>query len=58
MSHLHLFPRKDHLIRDTYEDFILSRKASLLSPRTIEFYERTAGDFIEWIGLDCKLRDS
>ncbi len=58
MSRLRLIPKNKHLIRDAYDDFVLSREASLLSSRTIEFYEITAGDFIEWIGLDCKLRDS
>jgi len=46
---LYLIPKSDHLILEAYQDFILSRKASLLSPKTIEFYEYTVGEFIEWL---------
>jgi integrase len=35
----------NHLI---FIDFILSRKAKLLSQSTLEFYHNTAGKFIEW----------
>ncbi len=49
MSHLRLIPKNVHLIRDAYDDFLLSREAALLSPRTIEFYERTTGDFVSWL---------
>lgn len=46
MQSIHLVPRNDHLIQEAYEDFILSRKASLLSSATIDFYEYTVGGFI------------
>jgi hypothetical protein len=29
--------------------FMLSRQAALLSPRTIEFYERTVGEYISFV---------
>jgi hypothetical protein len=41
MHHLHLIPQTSQRIREAYEDFILSRKAALYSPRTIQFYEET-----------------
>jgi site-specific recombinase XerD len=46
---LYLIPKSDHLILEAYQDFILSRKASLLSTRTIEYYECTVGGFVEWL---------
>lgn len=49
MSHLRLIPKNVHLIREAYDDFLLSREAALLSPRTIEFYERTTGDCVSWL---------
>ncbi len=49
MCALHLVLKKDHLILDAYQDFIQSRKASLLAPKTIEFYEYTVGSLIDWI---------
>lgn len=49
MCPLYLPPKSDHLILEAYQDFILSRNAALLSPRTIEFYEYTVGEFIEWL---------
>lgn len=51
MSHLRLVPRNDHLIREAYLDFILSRKVAQLAPKTIDFYEYTAGAFVEWLSL-------
>ncbi len=54
MHHLHVIPESGQRIREAYEDFILSRKAALYSPRTIQFYEETTGKFISWalsIGL-------
>ncbi|MHA2092714.1 MAG: tyrosine-type recombinase/integrase, partial [Candidatus Kariarchaeaceae archaeon] len=33
-----------------FQDFILSRKAMLCSQATIEFYNYTAGKWIEWLG--------
>lgn len=49
MCSLRLVPRSDHLILEAYQDFILSRKASLLSPKTIEYYEYTVGELVEWL---------
>ena len=49
MCALHLIPKKDHLILDAYQDFILSRKASLLAPKTIDFYEYTVGSLVDWL---------
>jgi site-specific recombinase XerD len=46
---LHLVPKSDHLILDAYQDFILSRKASLLTPKTIRFYEYTVGGFLAFL---------
>jgi site-specific recombinase XerD len=37
------------LIRESYDDFILSRQAALLSPSTIEFYNYTAGEFVDFL---------
>ena len=49
MCSLRLVPKENHLILESYTDFILSRKASLLSPKTIEFYEYTTGGFITFL---------
>lgn len=49
MHHLRLIPQSGQRIREAYEDFILSRKAALYSPRTIQFYEETTGGFISWV---------
>ena len=46
---LHLVPKTNHLIRESYMDFILSRQASLLASSTIEFYKFTAGFFIDYL---------
>jgi site-specific recombinase XerD len=46
---LRLIPKTNHLIRESYNDFILSRQAALLSPSTIEFYNYTAGEFVEYL---------
>ena len=51
MRSVHLVPRKDHLIEEAYQDFILSRRASLLSEATIDFYEYTVGSFVENVGI-------
>ena len=48
MCRSYLIPKSDHLILTAYQDFILSRKASLLSPRTIKYYEYTVGEFVDW----------
>jgi len=37
------------LLGESFEDFLLSRKVRRLSPRTIEFYQVTAGPFLEWL---------
>ena len=49
MCSLRLIPKQNHRILESYQDFILSRKAALLSPRTIEFYERTVGELISFL---------
>jgi site-specific recombinase XerD len=49
MHHLQLIPQSGQRIREAYEDFILSRKAALYSPKTIQFYEETTGGFISWL---------
>ena len=49
MCSLRLIPQFDHLIRESYDDFILSRQAALLSPNTIEFYNYTAGEFVDFL---------
>jgi site-specific recombinase XerD len=46
---LHLIPKLNHLILESYDDFILSRQAALLSPSTIEFYNYTAGEFVDFL---------
>jgi len=50
---LRLVPKENHLILESYTDFLLSRKASLLSPKTIEFYEYTTGGFIHYLCKEC-----
>ena len=49
MCSLRLVPKENHRILESYQDFILSRKAALLSPKTIEFYERTVGELISFL---------
>ncbi len=41
--------QNDHLLNDAWKDFILSRKAMLCSPNTIEWYQYTAGFFVKWV---------
>ncbi|MES0340654.1 MAG: hypothetical protein ABUK15_11460, partial [Anaerolineales bacterium] len=41
--------QNDHLLTEAWEDFILSRKAMLCSPNTIEWYQYTAGFFVKRI---------
>lgn len=53
MCSLRLVPKENHLILESYTDFLLSRKASLLSPKTIEFYEYTTGGFIHFLSKEC-----
>jgi hypothetical protein len=47
----HLVPKNDPLIQEAYDDFIMSRKAALLSEATIVFYEYTVGGFVKNVGL-------
>ena len=47
MHSVHLVPRNDPLIQEAYQDFILSRRAALLSDATIVFYEYTVGGFVQ-----------
>ena len=49
MCSLRLIPQLNHLIRESYDDFILSRQAALLSPSTVEFYNYTAGEFVDFL---------
>ncbi len=49
MCSLRIIPKLNHRILESYQDFILSRQAALLSPRTIEFYERTVGELISFL---------
>ncbi len=49
MCSLRLVPKENHRILESYQDFILSRQAALLSPKTIEFYERTVGELIVFL---------
>ena len=49
MCSLRLIPKENHFIRETYDDFILSRQAALLTPSTIEFYNFTAGEFVDFL---------
>jgi integrase/recombinase XerD len=46
---LRLIPKENHLIREAYDDFILSRQAALLSPSTIDFYNYTTGEFVDYL---------
>ena len=55
MCSLRLIPKQNHRILESYQDFILSRQATLLSPKTIEFYERTVGELVSYLsdrGID------
>ena len=47
MCSMRLIPKENHLIREAYDDFILSRRAALLSDATIVFYEYTVGGFVK-----------
>ena len=49
MCSLRLVPKINHLISESYMDFILSRQAALLAPSTIEFYKFTTGSFVDYI---------
>ena len=46
-----LVEENDRLIREAYQDFILSRRAALLSEATIDFYRYTIGDFVGKAGI-------
>jgi len=46
---LRLVPKENHRILESYQDFMLSRQAALLSPSTIEFCERTVGELISFL---------
>ena len=49
MCSLRLIPKENHLIREAYDDFILSRQAALLSSSTIDFYNYTTGGFVDYL---------
>ncbi len=51
MSHLELFTPNKQLIRESFDDFILSREAMLRTPKTLIFYRYTVGGFVEWLIL-------
>ena len=52
MCSLRLVPKENHLILESYTDFILSRKAVLLSDKTVEFYKYTTGGFVNFLIME------
>jgi len=51
---LRLVPHQEHLIRDAFLDFRLSREAKLCSAATLAFYDNTAAIFVRWLeGQGC-----
>jgi site-specific recombinase XerD len=46
---LRLVPKENHRILESYQDFILSRQAALLTPSTIKFYKRTVGELVSFL---------
>jgi site-specific recombinase XerD len=46
---LRLIPKENYLISEAYDDFILSRQAALLSSSTIDFYNYTTGEFVDYL---------
>ncbi len=48
---MRLIPKETHLIQEAYDDFMLSRRAALLSDATIVFYEYTVGAFVKNVGI-------
>jgi hypothetical protein len=36
-------------LQDSYLDFLLSRKAILVTQQTLTFYKKTLGKFVEWL---------
>jgi len=42
-------PRRSPTVPIAYERFMSSRKATLCTPKTLEYYERTVGEFSEWL---------
>ena len=51
MCSMRLIPKENHLIQDAYQDFLLSKRAALLSEANIVFYEYTVGGFIKKVGI-------
>jgi site-specific recombinase XerD len=49
MPELRLITPTRHRCFDALQDFYLAKRASLAADRTIEFYQRTAGDFVAWL---------
>ena len=49
MPELRLITPTRHRCSDALQDFYLAKRASLVADRTIEFYQRTAGDFVAWL---------
>lgn len=48
MARLALVPRKEHLLSDAFQDFLLSRQASRCTSATLAYYADTAGGFVRW----------
>jgi len=49
MAELKLITPERHRTFDALNDFYLAKRSSLAAPRTLEFYERTAGEFVTWL---------
>jgi len=53
MPKLQLVPRtRPRSLDDVVEDFYLSKRTQLLAERTLEFYERTVGEFNRWLAAN------
>ena len=48
MFSLRLAPKENHRILESYQDFLLSRQAALLSPSTIEFIKELSGNLFPY----------
>ncbi len=49
MPELRLVIPEHQRTRDALQDFFLAKRSALAAERTIEFYRRTAGDFVRWL---------
>ena len=43
-----LTPKRDHLLNESWDDFLLARKARRCTPATLAYYQDTAGSFVAW----------